>query len=467
MTRKGEPHHTIFSHDKPILALSIAIGLFTLIPYIWISQFAHPSADDFSYAVTALKLGILESQIDWYVNWSGRYTATALISFGPVYVKSLFFYKLMPIIWIFILVGMSFWFAKTLWPECSQTKRYLLVLVLLIVYFSFMPQPTEGIYWYAGAATYQAANILTLLFYGLIISCQQLSPQRKNLIVPVTAVAFFLLMGLNETSMLMHLFGLLCMTGLSALDHKEWDRGLLAILVVGLIGALIVYMAPGNSVRGSHFMTSRQPLAFVEAAVFTLYFIFSWLFFSPVWILMVLYVTSPLYNPLPAHRKRPVWMGWVLYLTMLYLGIFVGCWSLGFRPPPRTQNVIYFVFLWGLLINLHYTTPFIQSLRKRVTIPNQVRYLLAFGIVVYFFSPLCHIPRVYHQLLQGKLATFSKKMDSRYDQLVTSKDSVIRVSSIPEAKENFIFYNDIEQDTSHWSNKAYAWYFGKKAISRD
>ena len=77
----------------------------SLLPFFLASFYTHPSADDFGYAVRGLKLGWLEAQKHYYQNWSGRYTATSLLSGSPVYFRNLVLYKLMPVIWMSLLTA--------------------------------------------------------------------------------------------------------------------------------------------------------------------------------------------------------------------------------------------------------------------------------------------------------------------------------------------------------------------------
>ena len=56
-----------------------------LSPFVLLVFFAQPSADDFCIAASA-KQGFLAAQVDWYANWTGRFSmvavATALALFG-------------------------------------------------------------------------------------------------------------------------------------------------------------------------------------------------------------------------------------------------------------------------------------------------------------------------------------------------------------------------------------------------
>ena len=341
---------------------------------------------------------------------------------------------------------------------------------MLIIYFAFMPEPTEGIYWYAGAATYQFANVLTLLAYSFLIKAYRSAGRVRSVYYVFAGIATILLTGLNETSMVIHLVGVFYFIVWSKICRNKWEPGLFVILILCIVGVSIVYLAPGNGVRGSNFPTGQSPWAFVEAGIFTVYLGLKWLFLTPIWILILLQDPS---NPFFARQAFPSpskgippWVGWFMYFSLLYAATFVGFWSLGFRPPLRTQNVIFMIFLWGLLFNLQNSSDYFQKVFSYAQLPRLIKYSLMLGLLVYLFMPSAHLTRLYTDLYSGKLRRFSQKMEQRYAQLNQEKDSIAQVVTIPEASNNFIFYEDIQRDSTHWSNRRVAWYFGKKAIIR-
>ncbi len=62
---------------------SFFLIVFFFFPLFWISQYNHPSGDDYHTFLQAQKMGTLEATRWWYFNWAGRYTSFFLQSLFP------------------------------------------------------------------------------------------------------------------------------------------------------------------------------------------------------------------------------------------------------------------------------------------------------------------------------------------------------------------------------------------------
>jgi len=51
-----------------------------LLPFVLLSFYARPAADDFSYADSVMKYGFWNAQTYWYTQWSGRFFSTLLVT---------------------------------------------------------------------------------------------------------------------------------------------------------------------------------------------------------------------------------------------------------------------------------------------------------------------------------------------------------------------------------------------------
>ncbi len=60
------------------VALAAAIA-----PFFALAAFAHPQNDDWVYAASTLQRGWAGANEFWYRAWSGRYTATAILTGTP------------------------------------------------------------------------------------------------------------------------------------------------------------------------------------------------------------------------------------------------------------------------------------------------------------------------------------------------------------------------------------------------
>ncbi|MDQ3290581.1 MAG: hypothetical protein M3Q05_04760, partial [Bacteroidota bacterium] len=65
----------------------------TLLPFLLLAAFCHPSADDFWLTNLVIAKGPWQAQLDMRQNWSGRYTSMLLGSFNPLVYRSITLYK--------------------------------------------------------------------------------------------------------------------------------------------------------------------------------------------------------------------------------------------------------------------------------------------------------------------------------------------------------------------------------------
>ncbi|MHC2992461.1 hypothetical protein OB13_13020, partial [Pontibacter sp. HJ8] len=77
-----------------IFLLLIGIGLYSLLPFLLLTLYIHPTADDFSFAIRDTSLDFLTAQLVYYLNWSGRYFGTAIVRLSPLTFDSMVVYKL-------------------------------------------------------------------------------------------------------------------------------------------------------------------------------------------------------------------------------------------------------------------------------------------------------------------------------------------------------------------------------------
>ena len=64
--------------EKVYLSLLLLAGA-TLVA---LALFTYPAADDFCFQEKVARLGFAGAQAEWYTTWSGRYTASALLSWA-------------------------------------------------------------------------------------------------------------------------------------------------------------------------------------------------------------------------------------------------------------------------------------------------------------------------------------------------------------------------------------------------
>src|ERR1035437_7865529 len=95
-------------HKKELIPLFstdtffIVLGIFCILPFLCISLYNHPSADDFCFYMKSVDIGFWKAQYYWYMNWTAKYSSDAFLGLFPLSSKTFLYYKLIPIVWIIL-----------------------------------------------------------------------------------------------------------------------------------------------------------------------------------------------------------------------------------------------------------------------------------------------------------------------------------------------------------------------------
>lgn len=440
----------------------ILLGVFTVIPFIIISYFNHPAADDFSYAVESLSRGFGNAQIWWYTNWSSRYFATALLSLNPLVFKSFFLFKLIPVVLIIALFLSLYYLARTLFVNAEKRLCLLFSLCFIFIYLFFMPNVAEGIYWFAGAITYQVANILTIL---LFISVIKLMQTKKIKFLFLSVLFVFCVIGSNELSMLIVDFILAAVFGYAFFKEKKINFSLLILLVFAFIFSLVVYFSPGNTVRGNTIPNDHQ-FAFSawQAVIQTINHLRLWL---PLSIVFILIFFDAFHKHIKAawgsnFNVHPTYVFIVLCL-ILFIGFFTGYWSRGVCPASRTKNAICFFYIAGFIFFAISMFFYLKKKEKSfLMISPWVRYFL-FIIILISLSHKNNISTAYADLIKGTAYRFDAEIKDRYEIIKNSKGEDCEVPKLKNYSAT-IGIADITPYPDCSRNKYQATYFGLKSI---
>jgi hypothetical protein len=111
----------------------ISLSLFCILPFLFLSFFNYPSADDYSMTFVLEKLKFWGAQKYWYLGWSGRYISTAILSlFHPLLFKKILLYQLYPIL-LFFLSGLGIYSLVSSVIQKTKTEIKLAIAQVLLV----------------------------------------------------------------------------------------------------------------------------------------------------------------------------------------------------------------------------------------------------------------------------------------------------------------------------------------------
>jgi hypothetical protein len=324
---------------------------------IGLALFAYPSADDFCFQERAVRLGFLGAQADWYTTWSGRYTATALVS-GLMLAGPSWYSIALVLVAMSWLVSIWLLLAACAGSAFSARSVAIASLTAFVMYSAFAPNLNGAFYWASGALTYQVAGALLLVMLAMNVHLTRKSAPGVATGGLVAAIVANMLLGLalagtNETVLLLALIlfaaGAEVARRLAPRAALPWLAGLLGVA----LGFAVVLLAPGNEARWEYFPKSQNLLLAIPRAAFrTLRFIVRESANPALWLAAAL-IAAPLWGSLAdATRdwliKRRGWLLLVaLWVAMIGACFFVTEYAVGGGGPGRARNIPFAVVLLG------------------------------------------------------------------------------------------------------------------------
>ena len=165
--------------QKRFWKILLVVAFAVLAPYIYLSCFAHPIADDYHYSFLGMKPDFWNEWKKQYTEWNGRYTSNLLVLLNPMAFHNLFLYKAASSIQILLsLLSIYYFFRSITDRSFSRLVTLDASVLLLLLYLFSMPSLAEGIYWYTGAVSYQTGICISLLYFGLL--CNYFNAEITN-----------------------------------------------------------------------------------------------------------------------------------------------------------------------------------------------------------------------------------------------------------------------------------------------
>ena len=444
--------------------------IFVGIVLAWIAVQAFytvPSVDDFCYGNRGLHGGAIATVIDEYFGWGGRYTDIFIITeFGSHPTLLLHYYFICPFTILVANFFASRHFLKKTGVVCCRFT--FIFFVLLVSSYSLR----QTLFWLSGSITYGLSNALFITLVGEVFALfSEGAAHAKGRIVILSAAAF-ILAGFNETIMIAHVVLLLCLLyGCFMRDHKI-NRPLATILILAMIGAIIVYLAPGNSIRSEHF-----PHPYIIVAAIKSFFWVFWrygIFYLPT--VIIFYCALALFSP--EMKKTPP------YFTAIYLhlSLFVALWASAFARfftksssgPDRTRTVDYaIVTLLSFMTALYLYQKRKDDIRSALATLQGIKllphaYILLVGTFLTFnlrpvMDPLV-IKTALHDIQYA--ASLKKYMRERFEIVTTNpKGELLQLPDFPEKTQALTYFDDITENPDDWRNVCFASYNGLSKVA--
>ncbi|MBU0764700.1 MAG: hypothetical protein KJ607_07695 [Bacteroidetes bacterium] len=467
-TQNPKPRKAPVIQKRTILFIAVLIA--SLIPYLYLSFFAHPVADDFYYAVRGKNTGLFETLTNEYLFWNGRYASNLLVLINPVKSNSLLLYRLVPVALIVFTIIACFIFIKQVVGKVfNRYEAVLLALILVLLNLNIMPCLSEGIYWYTGSVSYHLAAILTLPYLALLLRFfRRRYIVAKGFHLVLNCLLLFIVTGFNETIMLILLFihVALCYYILK----QKGDKIIVIYTFLMVCFACIMLFAPGNQQRAALF---PEKYNLFKSLIFSIMQIVR---FSSHWILCgTLLPASVLFLPVAVrlvHSGRfdflirilsPVTSAAIL-LMFLFLSIFPSYFTTGILGQHRTVNTGCFFFIIWWFVNLIICTGHFTKNGRTVPV---IRGNINLAVIIFLFLAIEFTNNGYGvatDIIYGKEMDFDNEMKERYKLLESCNTAGLPSCSVPPltVKPHALFVLDVTGDEDFIVDKGYLYYFLKE-----
>jgi len=449
--------------------------------YVNTGFYSRYLADDFCIAGHVNQRGLLDAQIYWYENWTGRFGYVFLSNLIPWLGQwSMPFYA--PVL-IAAMIAATVWacyqIGYLLFDASLALLSSLVGLAIVFGYLALMPGRLDGLYWLSGGTNYSGPLPLFALSAGLMAWGVRDGGRPYRVAWFAIFVLTFVSSGFAETFIVWQLALLFIIPVLAVrLEPGERRERLFELIRNAMLGALsgaaVVIFSPGNETRqGTEGPTGEIGMT-VERSITDSFELLGELFWRPeAWLLagVVLVVTAALTaRSSIAARFTPgqlaVRIAVVLVTTYILLVAThaPGYYFLGGTPPARALAmgalaVVLGALAIGYLIG-HALAPHWAKIETRPTIagPLAALCLLGIGWVV--------VPQALREFSRTEeLSTYAAAWDDRDRELIAAaRDDVSDVRVKLLAHDSRL---ELRTDSTAWMNQCAAGYYGIRRITAE
>jgi Family of unknown function (DUF6056) len=447
--------------------------------------FARYAADDYCTASQVATAGLLKAQSILYVSWSGRFTATLLITLsefiGPLVVR------LLPALALVTWLVAATWAVREVWLATGQRASWLAsaVAATVLVYATLWTTADlpQVLYWQTGLLTYVAPLIWFTLLVGCIARWASRPPDSFALGLGACFGLAFLASGSNETFAAAQVVALGVAVILAWLFGNEVLRKkLVTLLLVSLVGAglglVLVALAPGNAERSQTTTTLPIPVVFSRASDF----LRGWLrltFARPhlTELLLLVGIFGVLGATTADPRSFASWLPhWTFFVSAVagLLVVLLTCmvpvyYALGADPPGRALVVPQYLLICALACAAWLASAYAAS--RLALRSGQARVLGWFGmagcvvVLALAFGPLglsTHLAGQFDSDRAYAAAWDALDTQIRAERASGSQDLTVQRLSATGTVQNLEFFGPDRED---WLNACAARYYAINSIA--
>ncbi len=475
-------------HPYPLYCL---LMLAPLAAHAYVGSFSRFVADDFSSAALTVNKGVLGATWDWYVNWTGRFSASFFDSLagylGPSSMKYAVAFSL-----VLLVAGMVLFASKVISGSLRQriyTGLFLSSLALTSAFF-IAPDLPQSLYWGQGMRSL-IIPLIPLFFVLAILTDFDTEKSRNTRMAAFLSVAFlsFVAGGFGETYLVIQttIFGLVILRQAIRKPFGFLKRSILTpliALIFSIAAMAVTVLAPGNQVRQTYFPEPPSLFGVFTIAMESMGKFFDALMRSPENLILLVFITMASFTigclyaieqksrdssrvESPAIFRVPGVSFFIIsafsFILLIFVSFLPSAYAMSTTPPPRTlvlPSLIFSIALitLGFAAGLNSSHRF--SPRRWVpVIPNSGLALLAAGFVAVFsLQVTTHILKVVPDY-----RFFATRFDRADKMIREAKSAGESTVTVPEVHNHFGL-SDYGEGTTYWLDDAVDKYYGLHVI---
>lgn len=469
--------------NKKLEILIIVISVIMLLPLFHIAMYNRPSVDDYDYAIYTHQAienggGLLQvikaawdTNVEFYNEWQGLYVSAFLMALEPGILGEKYYalttYILMGLMYILLLFTINIlnkYFIKR--SKLFVATSSLAVLTSLVLW---LPDITQGLFWYCGAINYMPFVFLMFLSLAILIEIYYKHGLKKNVMVVVSCMVSFILSGGNHVTAFGNILLLLVATVLLVYKKRYYS---FPTLVSAIVGFIIMFTAPGTAVRQDAFVSPGVINTIFSTLDYVRYLLGTWL--SIYWIISIVLLTPMAVEIATKNEDKfserfPIIP--LLVSAMLLCGMLcVPYYAMGSYGDGRLINVIWITFMLLSWVNYVLIIGFFVK-NGYINKTSEYKKSIIWAIVlVVTFSSLFFIINygkssnsvvAIKELKYGVAEQHAIDMDYRFELF---NDDTLEEVAVPSLCVNseILFFADFGKDPNAWPNTSIGEYYNKR-----
>lgn len=245
-------------------AMLVAPSMVLLTPLVWfayLGTFSRYMADDYCFAAALRALGFVGNQVDFYLHWSGRFSAFLFVNLASL--PGPWVSRVVPSLLVSgLIVSLSYLYSgliRRVVPSVSAWPGLGLAAATGYLLLEGVPNLFQSLYWLDGSLVHTLPLIGSSVLAGaaLWVSDGKGSPPPRWLKTIGLGMAAFLVGGFNEILTGGMVFGLaLLFAGDRLLGERVGGfplRPLAAMLAGSGLALAAMVLAPGNRIRRAEY----------------------------------------------------------------------------------------------------------------------------------------------------------------------------------------------------------------------